>query len=166
LLPVNSFANCSANNSGYGLEAGIDGYRITGYVRGMKYLYGSTDCSFNQPDLNLLSHATRDEFRQLAAVVTQRLALLTHSQVQRNNDADFLDHLYEGGIGLHIGRANFGAVYQMSEDQFADLTTSVYALSADIFLFRQTDLRVEVGSTQTDGIDSVAFASMQFTTKF
>ena len=30
LLPVNAVADCSANNAGYGLEAGIDGYRITG----------------------------------------------------------------------------------------------------------------------------------------
>ena len=166
LLPVNAIADCNANNSGYGVEAGIDGFRVTGYVRGMKYKYGSTDCTFNQPNLNLLRRATRDEFRQLAAVVTQRLALLTASQIQRNNDADFLDHVYEGGVNLRVGRATFGVVYQTNEDEFADLTTNVYALSADLLLFSKTDLRIEVGSTQTDGIDSVAFAGMQFTMRF
>jgi hypothetical protein len=166
LVPISAMATCNMNNSGFGAEAGFDGASWRGYVRDMQFRYSDNDCTFNSPGLNALSKTNVQEFRQLAAILTNRLSRSAVALVRKNNDNSFLAAELDAGVKVTANTTILSFDYQHARDQFGDLSSNTYSTSADFEVLKSSDVAVLIGVTNAESIGATVFAGVTFTTRF
>lgn len=166
LVPVTATATCKLSNIGYGAEVGLDGTAWRGYLKAMQYSYGENECSFNSPGLNALERTNRQEFLQLANVLTRRLSRMAVSHLQKNNGNSFLASEQSAGVKYAAEKIRWGFDYAHSREEFEGLISNTYTGSADIEVFRHSDVEVQLGASESESVGTVAFLGITLTTRF
>jgi opacity protein-like surface antigen len=165
-VAVNGTATCTLNNLGYAVEIGLDGALWTGYMKAVQYHYDDNDCGFDSAGLDALKKANPQEFRQLSATLTRRLATLGASHLRLNTQGSYLAAEWEAGLNYAASHGIWGVVYQHGRDQFESLTSDSYGATATFEVLTESDIELQIGSRHSQSIGTAAYLGLQFTTRF
>ena len=147
LLIVRARSTCSLDNVGYGLHGDYAG-DVWGFSGSyLSYRYADTRCKFDSPGLAALARARRDQFRQLAAELTNRLERKVTTRIGSQNA--LLDSSYGLGASWRRDDLVLALDYTRQKDFLGGATASTLALTATADFGHGTGVDVTLGATRS-----------------
>jgi hypothetical protein len=154
LLTVQARSKCSLDNVGYGLhgEYAGDVWGFSGNYMG--YRYADTRCQFDSAGLAALERARKDQFRQLAVDLTNRLERKVTTRIGSQNA--LLDSSYGAGTSWRHDDLVLALDYTRQTDFFNGLAADTLALTATADFGHGTGVDVTLGATRSPTLPAIA----------
>lgn len=157
-IMVSATSECSLDNTAYGAAWSYAGARWSASVSGTQYDYADADCALTNvspPGLGRFLRLRPD----LLPLLAPRLAefqRLQRSSVTR--ESTFLDYTVSFSLGLRDGERSWELDYFHDREQFQELESDTFILSALLPAGERSDVELRVGVTDSELSGTVAFA--------